>query len=272
MVQKTIFALRIKGGVMKKLFTVFVVCSIIFGAGICMAGEKVKIATEGAYPPFNFVDPSGKAQGFDVDIADALCKAMGADCELIIQEWDGMIPGLLAKKFDVIAASMSITEERKKAVNFTDPYYEEAGRFATKKGSGLVISKEGLKGKTIGVQRATTWANYLEGVYGKDVNIKFYDSTENHNLDLKSGRLDAVLATSFVIAKWIDSPDGKDFELIGEPVRDKTYIGEGVGIAIRKDDNDLLKKLNTALAQIIADGTHKKIASKYFTVDVYPYK
>lgn len=256
---------------MKNLIPVLVVTFILLFSGLGMAAEKIKVATEGAYPPFNFVDPSGTPQGFDVDITRALCKAMDVECELVIQEWDGMIPSLMANKFDMIVASMSITEDRKKAVNFTNPYYEEAGRFAVPNGSNLVISKEGLKGKTIGVQRATTWAKYLEEVYGKNVTIKYYDSTENHNLDLKAGRLDAVLATSFVLDQWLNTPDGKDYKLIGEPVRDKQLIGEGVGITIKKGNTKLLSRVNAALAKIIADGTHKKIASKYFASDIYTY-
>lgn len=256
---------------MKKLITLLTIIFLLFASGVCVAGEKLRIAIEGAYPPFNYIGPDGKLAGSDVDIANALCEAMGADCELMAQDWDGMIPGLLAKKFDLIVASMSITEKRKKAVNFSKPYYQAPAQFVAGKGSGLVISKEGLKGKKVGVQRATTYANYLESVYGDEVKIIYYDTVENHNLDLGAGRLDAVLAQAIYMGGVLKKPEGKDFEFVGEMIWDKEYIGEGAGIAIRKENSELLKKVNEALARIIADGTHKKIFSKYFDFDLYPY-
>ncbi len=257
---------------MKKTIVVSILAIVLGLSGASMAKDTYKIATEGAYKPFNYVDPDGKLLGFDVDIAQALCKQMGAACELVIQDWDGMIPGLLAKKFDFIVASMSITEERKKAVNFTEPYYVEVGLFAAKKGADIKFTKSGLKGKKIGVQRATTWANYLEAISGGQADIKYYDTVENHNLDLISGRLDAALANGIYMSDWLQSPEGQGFEIAGEPVMDPTYIGEGVGITVRKGDDALLKKLNAALKAIIADGTHKQLADKYFSTDIYPYK
>jgi lysine-arginine-ornithine-binding protein len=256
---------------MKKLIVAMAVVISMCVSGVGEAKDKYTVATEGAYNPFNYVDPSGELMGFDVDIAKAICKEMGADCELMVQDWDGMIPGLLAKKYDFIVASMSITPERKKAVNFSDPYYEEAALFVAKKGASLVFTKEGLKGKKIGVQRATTYSNYLDGVFGGSVDIKYYDTVENHNLDLTSGRLDAALASGFYMADWLKTPDGAGYEIVGDPVRDPHYIGEGIGITIRKTDDELLKKVNSALETVIANGTHKKLADKYFTIDIYPY-
>ncbi len=256
---------------MKKIIVAVAVVISMGLSGMVEAKDTFKIATEGAYKPFNYVMPNGELRGFDVDIAKALCKQMGADCKLVTQDWDGMIPGLIAKKFDFIVASMSITEERKKAVNFTNPYYIEAGLFIAKKGANLVFTKEGLKGKKIGVQRATTWANYLKGVYGDAVDIKYYDTVENHNLDLLSGRLDAALANGIYMSDWVNTPEAKGLEIVGKPVTDAKYIGEGVGITVRKSDTELLKRLNAALAAIIADGTHKKLADKYFKTDIYPY-
>jgi len=256
---------------MRKTTIVLFVCLFLLLGGIGQAADKLVIATEGAYPPFNFIDPQGKLKGFDVDIAEALCQVMGADCKLMVQDWDGMIPGLLAKKFDVIVASMSITEKRKEAVNFTKPYYQAPCRFVTLKGSGLEISAEGLKGKNIGVQRATTYANYLLGKYKDVVNIKYYDTVENHNLDLAAGRLDAVLAQAIFMSEYLKKPEAKNLEFAGPMIWEKEYIGEGAGIAVRKEDTELLKKLDEALAKIIADGTHKKLASKYFSFDIYPY-
>lgn len=259
---------------MRKTIVLLTLALFFATSGLATAEKALRIATEGAYRPFNYVNPDGSLGGFDVDIAKALCKQMGLstnDYKIVAQEWDGMIPALLAKKFDVICASMSITPEREKAVAFTHPYYYETGSFVARKASHLDISKAGLKGKTIGVQTATTWARYLEGVYGNEVNIKYYDSVDNHNLDLKNGRLDAVLATSFYMDNWLKTDDGKGCEVVGKPVDDPKYIGAGCAIAVRKEDTQLLKKLNAALKEIIANGTHKRLARKYFSVDIYPY-
>jgi arginine/ornithine transport system substrate-binding protein len=245
---------------------------ILAGTGTGFAADQLVIATEGAYPPFNYIDPDGNIKGFDVEIADALCKQMGMDYKLVVQEWDGMIPGLLAKKYDVIVASMSITEKRKKAVNFTGHYYRVPARFVARKGAGIDISKTGLKGKKVGVQRASTYANYLDGVYKDIVEVAYYDKVENHNLDLLSSRLDVVLAQAIFMSKWLELPEAKDYEFIGEPVWDREYIGEGAGIAVRKQDEQLQKKLNDALNAIVANGTHKRIADKYFAFDVYGYE
>jgi len=258
---------------MKKLLTVCLgIIIFLTGFEIGFAADKLVIATEGAYPPFNYVDPDGNLKGFDVEIADALCQQMEISCKMIVQEWDGMIPGLLAKKYDVIVASMSITAERKKAVNFTGHYYRVPARFVARKGAGLEISKTGLKGKRVGVQRATTYANYLNGVFKDVVDVVYYASVENHNLDLITGRVDIVLAQAIFMNKWLESPEAKDFEVVGEPIWNQKYIGEGAGIAMHKQNSKLLAQFNKALQEIVANGTHKRIADKYFSFDVYDYK
>lgn len=257
---------------MRKWIVCLVVGIVALSSHIGHAGEKLRIATEGAYPPFNFVDASGQLKGFDVDIAQALCQAMNRECEVMVQDWDGMIPGLLATKYDVIVASMSITEKRKEAVNFTEPYYQAPPRFVAHKNAALDVSKEGLKGKAIGVQRAATYADYLKDTYGDAIDIKYYDTVENHNLDLVAGRVDAVLAQSVFMSEWLGKPEGKDFQFYGDPILEKKYIGSGAGIAVRKEDKELLDELNAALEKIIADGTHKTISSKYFDFDIYKYE
>ena len=257
---------------MKKGIALLAVVFILVAGSTVGAGEKLRIATEGAYPPFNYITPDGKLEGSDVDVANALCEVMGADCELMAQDWDGMIPGLLAKKYDMIVASMSITEKRKKAVNFTQPYYQAPAQFVTRKDMDLVVSKEGLKGKKVGVQRATTYANYLEKVYAGTVEIVYYDTVDNHNLDLAAGRVDAVLAQAIFMGGVLKKPEGKNFKFVGEMIWDPEYIGVGAGIAVRKQDNELLEKVDAALAKIIADGTHKKIFQKYFDFNLYNYE
>ncbi|MCF8061678.1 MAG: transporter substrate-binding domain-containing protein [Deltaproteobacteria bacterium] len=244
---------------------------IVSAAGTVWSAESLRIANEGAYPPFNSITADGKLVGFDVEIAKALCEKMGVEPEFVIQDWNGIITGLLAKKYECIISSMSITDERKKRVAFTDPYYQVPARFVTLKGSGVEISREGLEGKRIGVQRATTYANYLEGEFKGIVEIVYYDTIDDHNMDLANGRLDAVLGQAYLMGKWMEKPEAEDFVIVGDPVTDPKYIGYGAGIAVRKEDEALRKRLDQALDEIIADGTHKRIADKYFDFDLLDY-
>ncbi|MBN1225893.1 MAG: ABC transporter substrate-binding protein [Deltaproteobacteria bacterium] len=237
-----------------------------------LAGEwdKVRIGTEGAYPPFNYVDKDGNLQGFDIDIAKALCKEMGVKYEFVVQDWDGIIPGLLAKKYDAIVASMSITEERKQKVDFTDKYYLTPARFVAKKGVNIEISKEGLKGKTVGVQRATIHENFLRDNFGETVNIKSYATQDEANMDLISGRVDLVIADATVLlGGFLDTDAGADCEFVGPGFTDKKWFGEGIGIALRKDDDTLRKMFNKAIQGIREKGIYQKVNAKYFDFDVY---
>ncbi|RTZ99574.1 MAG: ABC transporter substrate-binding protein [Deltaproteobacteria bacterium] len=258
---------------MKKLsLVVAVVLSVLFIVGPAGAKDwkKVRVGVEGAYPPFSFVTPSGKLDGFDIDIAKAVVKAMGAEIELVAQDWDGIIPALLAKKYDAIIASMSITEERKKKVAFTNKYYNTPAKFICKKGAIKKFSREALKGKTIGVQRATIHDKYLTDNYGKDVTIKRYGTQDEAYLDLTAGRVDMLLADSVALSEgFLKKPEGKDYQFIGPDLTDEKWFGVGAGIACRKEDTDLVNKLNAAIAKIRADGTYKKIQDKYFDFDVY---
>ncbi|WP_462380971.1 ABC transporter substrate-binding protein [Pseudomonas sp. Marseille-QA0892] len=231
------------------------------GAG---AAEKLRIGTEGAYPPFNIIDASGKAVGFDLDIAHALCAKMKTECEVVISDWDGIIPALNAKKFDFVVASMSITDERQQAVDFTNPYYTNKLQFVAPKSSNFKSDKASLKGKSIGAQRATIAGTWLEDNLGRDVDVKLYDTQENAYLDLASGRIDGVLADTFVQYEWLNSDAGKNFEFKGDPVFDNDKIG----IAVRKGDK-LRERLNTALQEIVDDGTYKQINAKYFPFSIY---
>jgi len=230
-----------------------------------MAAEKLKIGTEGAYPPFNLIDASGQVGGFDVEIAKALCAKMKAECEVVTSDWDGIIPALNARKFDFLAASMSITDERKAAVDFTDPYYTNKLQFIAPKTTTFTTDEASLEGKVIGAQRATIAGSWLEDNMADVVDIKLYDTQENAYLDLTSGRVDGVLADKFVNWEWLKSETGKDFEFKGEPVFDNDKIG----IAVRKGDDALREKLNVALKEIIKDGTYKQINDKYFPFSIY---
>jgi polar amino acid transport system substrate-binding protein len=238
--------------------------SVIALTATAHAADKLRIGTEGAYPPFNLVDSNGELQGFDVDIAKALCASMKAECTFVKQDWDGMIPALNKRKFDAIVASMSITEERQKAVDFSERYYTNKLQFVGKKGQAIDISAAGLKGKVIGAQRATISGQWLEQNRA-DADIKLYDTQENAYLDLASGRLDTILADAFVNYEWLNSDAGQAFEAKGDPVFD----GDLIGIAIRKGEDDLRMKLNTAIKDIVADGTYGKINAKYFPFSIY---
>jgi len=255
-----------------KLLTVGVLVIALLVANGVMAKEwtKVRIGVEGAYPPFSFVDPDGKLGGFDIDIANALCEAMKVECELIKSDWDGLIPSLSARKFDAIIASMSITEERKKAVDFTDKYYQTPARFVREKGSDIEITPEDLNDKTVGVQRATIHDSYLTDNYGDIVEIKRYGSLDEAYLDMASGRLDLLLADSIpVLDGFLKTDEGANFEFVGPDLREPKWFGEGVGIALRKGDDELGEMFNKAIETIRADGTYEKIQEKYFDFDVY---
>ncbi|MDQ0510795.1 ABC transporter substrate-binding protein [Ancylobacter amanitiformis] len=225
--------------------------------------KKVRIGTEGAYPPFNSVDSAGKLVGFDIDIANALCEKMKVECTFVAQDWDGIIPALLAKKYDAIVASMSITDERKEKVAFTVPYYLTPGNFIAPKDTTLTaITPEALKGKVLGAQSSTTGATYLEDKY-KGSEVKLYPTQDEANADLAAGRLDAVAADKFVLYEWLEKTDaGKCCKFIGPDLADMNP--DGTGIAVRKEDNELREMLNKAIKDIQADGTYQKINAKYF--------
>lgn len=228
------------------------------------AGDKIRIATEGAYAPFNMVNSAGELVGFDVDIARALCEEMKADCQIVAQDWDGIIPGLRARKYDAIIASMSITKERLRVVDFSNKYYSNVLAFVGQKGKAMDTSKAGLKGLTIGAQRATIAGQTLEDVYGDVVNVKLYDTQNNAYLDMASGRLDGLLSDKFPAYDWLKTDGGQKFEFKGADID----IDDKIGIAVRKGDK-LRAKLNKAIDAIVANGKYAEINAKYFPFSIY---
>lgn len=256
---------------MKKLLVVGAMMATL-AAGAVQAKEwkEVRFGIEGAYPPFSWIDEQGELQGFDVDMANALCEQMQVKCKLMDQDWDGIIPSLLANKYDAIIAAMSITEERKRTVDFTGKYALVPNKFVAKKGSEFELSKAGLKGKRIGVQIATTHDKYLTDNFGKDVSLVRYGTADEAYLDLKAGRVDYVFLDSTAIEEGLlNKAGGEDYEFVGPSVTDEKWFGEGFGIAVRKRDQDLKNMLNDAIQELRANGKYKEVNDKYFDYDVY---
>lgn len=231
--------------------------------------EKLRVGVEGAYPPFSWKEPDGTLKGFDIDFAREVCKRLQRECVLVEQEWDGMIPALLSRKFDTIIASMSITEERKKKVDFTDKYYNTPAAVVAKKGSGLSRSNSGLKGKRLGVQRATTHQCSAEKLF-PDAELVLYATQEEVFQDLASGRLDAQISDSIQADEGFLKQDmGKGFVFLGDMIGDEECQGVGAGFAVRKKDTILRDSMSAVIRGIRADGTYKKINDKYFDLDIY---
>ena len=261
-----------------------------FGAG-AKDWKTVVIGMEGAYEPYNLTDPSGKIVGFEPDVAMDLCARIKVECKIIAQDWDGMIPGLKAGKFDVIMDGMSITEERKKEIDFTDPYSAAPSAFATAKSSPLAkiaagasinltkdkaagdaaikTLRDAFKGKTLGVQVSTIHANFLNEKFKDVANIKEYKTTDDRDLDLKNGRVDAVLDDQPTISAMLAKPDAADLTAFGPGFTGGTF-GTGAGMGIRKSDADLTAKFNEALKAAFADGSMKKYSMKWFKIDTTP--
>ena len=267
----------------KTILTVLVSFLLI---GSAYAG-KIKIGTEGAYPPWNSKDASGKLIGFEVELAWTLCRYIGSQCEIVEQDWDGMIPALIMRKFDAIMAGMSITAERQKAISFSQGYADEVAQLAVMKGSSLegMDTPEGinltlggsdvnkalktltgaLAGKTVCVQTATIHQNFLEsGDVGK-INLRTYKTQDEVNLDLTSGRCDAALAAAVAFTDYAEK-SGKSVVLVG-PTFSGGAFGNGVGVGIRQDDTELLKAFNKAIEKARKNGDISRIATKWFGFD-----
>jgi octopine/nopaline transport system substrate-binding protein len=272
----------------------------LLGAGLVIGGaaaqgkkwETVKIATEGAYEPWNFTGAGGKLEGFEIDLANDLCARMKVKCEIVAQDWDGIIPALTAKKYDAIMAGMSITDERKKTIDFAGPYAAGPNGFLVAKASPLAkmpgtgkaynlstqqaeaekaieALKPLLKGKTIGVQTSTIHSNFADK-YLKDVaEIREYKTTEQHDLDLAAGRIDAVLADATALSGTLRKPEFKDYALVGPSITGG-LLGPGVGVGLRQGETDLKQMFNDAITAAKADGTIKKLSEKWFKIDVTP--
>lgn len=240
-------------------------CLILLASSAGSQAQDLRIATEGFYAPFNSFADDGELVGFDIDIANALCETIGATCEMTSNDWDDLIPGLLADEYDIIIASMSITPERQELVAFTLPYYSNMLTFIGPEDRGLEVSEAGLSGKTVGAQRSTVSSEYLERTYASLVEIKLFDNQDELLEALVNASVDLVLGDNLPSYAWLESEDGKGFGFIGEFID----IDDRIGIAARQSDMDLIDQLNEALITIIGNGTYQEINAKYFPFSIY---
>tara|TARA_B100000963_G_C22461096_1_gene595684 strand:- start:90 stop:917 length:828 start_codon:yes stop_codon:yes gene_type:complete len=249
--------------------------------------DNIKIGTEGAYPPWNSKDAAGNLIGFEVELANELCKIMKHNCTVVEQDWDGMIPALVSRKFDAIMAGMSITDERKKTINFSQGYADEVASLAVMKGSKnaglktlsainltdisadeqatLDTLTKAFKGKTIGVQTATIHQNFLDSGLMGNVKVRTYKTQDEVNLDLVAGRIDAALAAAVAFTDYAEK-SGKEVVLTG-PTFAGGDFGNGVGVGIRKGDSELLNDFNAAIDKARDDGIISRLAIKHFGFD-----
>jgi octopine/nopaline transport system substrate-binding protein len=278
---------------MLKTFTwIAAAAAVLVAAGDAPAQtKKVRIATEGAYAPWNFTNAAGKLEGFEIDLAGDLCKRMKVECEVVAQDWDGIIPGLNAGKYDAIIAGMSITARRLEVINFSAPYANTPGALVVSRSSPLAklpvdrnysfdrekdaaekaveALKVAFKGKTIGAQVSTIHSNFIETFFKGVADVRTYKTTEQHDLDLSAGRIDGAFASIGYWKPLLDRPEGKDFMMVG-PTFTGGVFGSGVGVGLRKADADLKKSFDAAIDEAIKDGTVKKLSMQWFKFDVTP--
>ncbi len=275
---------------MKKIILSLIALSFL-SVSTTSNAKSIRIGTEGAYPPWNNLNSAGELEGAEIDFGNEACKRMGVECEWVTQDWDGIIPALINGKYDIIIAGMSITEERKEKVNFTTGYMTDGARFAVLKDSGLAnlqvagmkkvnlnnaVGKEqaaigqliaAMNGKTVCVQSSTIHQNFLEKHMAGAVEVRLYQAVDDHNLDLASGRCDAILADVGSIIDFISTDGGVDVEFTG-PTFSGGVFGDGVGGAVRKADTDILEMWNKVIAEMSADGTTAEITKQWFGRDI----
>lgn len=224
--------------------------------------SKLLVAIDATYPPMEFMDKDGKTPvGFDVDFAKEIAKKLGVQVEFVVSDWDGIIPGLKAKKYDMIMSSMNVTDERKKEVNFVE-YVKMSQVFVVKKGGATVKTEKDLAGKTVAVQAETTSQEWVEGVKKdkvKDIkDIKTYKAATDTFNELKAGRVDVIVIDE-PVGRYYANLDSATFAIGGVAL-----APEPVGIAIRKEDKDLLASVEKAVKDLKADGTYKKLSDQWF--------
>ncbi|ENN6812753.1 transporter substrate-binding domain-containing protein [Vibrio fluvialis] len=254
---------------MRKILFTLVICCGLSANTFAKEWKTIRFMVEGAYPPFNWTTEDGRLAGFDVDLANALCEELKAKCVIRKQDWDGIIPALLARKSDAIIAAMTITPSREEKVAFTNPYARVPQRFVMTNDREIDTSMIGMNKLVVGVQRATIGDEYLSQAF-PDIQIRRYNTFDEAFTDLLNGRLDTVFGGAIGLRSgFLDTEEGKNFHFTGPSYTDPKWFGKGIGIAVRKQDDDLKVQLNQALERLVANGTHKSIADKYFSYDIY---
>ncbi len=252
---------------LKALLTAATAAAVLTAGAAAAEQVKIGIAAE-PYPPFASPDSSGNWVGWEIEVINAVCAAAELDCVITPVAWDGIIPSLTGQQIDAIMASMSITEERLKTIDFSDAYYNTPAVIVADKSMDIEPTAESLAGKIIGIQASTIHQAYAQE-YFKDSELKVYQTQDEANQDLFAGRIDATQADSIAMADFVNSDNGGCCEIKGAVADDPAILGRGVGAGVRKGDTELLEALNKGIAAILADGTHEKITSGYFTTSIY---
>lgn len=225
---------------------------------------KITIATEAAFPPFNYLDRKGMPAGFEMELAQEACQRIKAECEFIALKWDELIPGLLEKKFDIIMSSLEVTRERRQRMGLSRRYYLSPGAFIAAKGAPFDGPPSLLRNKRIGIQKDSMHADWADKSFRRSAQLKRYGTVEEALKALAADEIDAVFGDKAQLWLWSQKPEGKCCELVGQDIKDTQTLGVGVAAGLRKEDAKLRDALNKAFADMISDGTYKKINEKYF--------
>ena len=262
---------------MKFLLALGGAASLALTAGLASAQDVVRLGTEGAYPPYNFTNEAGELVGFEIEFGLELCARAGFECEFVAQDWDGIIPALLNGRYDAIIAGMSITEERKQRVDFSQGYVTTPAVFVAERG-GPLMELTGIdetlayiddNGLSVGVQAATIHLNFVEQEL-PNADVRIYETVDLANLDLVAGRIDLAVADLSGFEPFLASEDGQDFALFGPRLTgaDFPVFGEGVGMVFRQDDDALREAFDAAIVSMKEDGTLAAMTTEWFGSDI----
>ena len=242
--------------------------AILLAAGSAQAQVRIGVAAE-PYPPFASPDAGGNWVGWEIEIIDAVCAAAGLDCVLTPTAWDGIIPALVSGRIDAIMASMSITEDRLQTIDFSDPYYNTPTVIVGQRSMQMDATPEGLAGMVLGVQVSTIHQTYAQAYFEAGSEIRTYQTQDEANQDLASGRIDATQADSLAMESFLATDAGACCEIKGTVAMDEAILGRGVGAGVRKGDDELREAINRGIAAILADGTYDAITARYFENSIY---
>jgi polar amino acid transport system substrate-binding protein len=227
----------------------------------------IRVAVEGAYPPFNYLDQN-ELQGFEVDLLKALCEAMRANCIPVVRQWDGIVRGLINREYDAIMSSLEVTERRKKSIAFSRRYYQIPAVVIGRKDADLeAVTRDALAGKTIGAVDRSEHARYVENLLGAS-ELRVYGKLDEANLDLLTERIDFVMGDKLALSKFLASREGACCHLVADVPENPAYHGNGYAVGLRKEDGALRDAFDRAIAQIMADGTYDRIRARYFSFDI----